>query len=351
MQRISNRLALLLLALLLGGASQLAAQQKPAVTHTATMVTSMGTIEMELYGVDAPKTVNNFVGLAGRKFFEGILFHRVVPGFVIQAGDPKTKNPALKSEWGTGGESIYDNQPFADEVNPASPSRQLGYVEGVLAMANSGPNTNQSQFFIVLNNDGARQLINYNTYTIFGRVTRGMDVVQKIAQGQIADPSRGLPASPVSITRVTTSAVVGGGAASSQQRTPTKETAQQFWKRFQAAVKKGKKDEVADAFLFGNAVAVWKECSGTLNPTREQFLACYKQLFTSYVVKQIGKAKLNAEQSLECNPAYRGSGFTASFMCAPTTHDRQGTEFGCGVMFSMTQIDGQWKIICSAIAG
>lgn len=343
MHRISTRTALLL-ALLVAGAAQLIAQQKPTVTHTATMTTTLGTIEIDLYGVDAPKTVNNFVGLAGRRFFEGIIFHRVVPGFVIQAGDPKTKNPALRSEWGTGGESIYNNEPFEDEVNPASPSRQIGYVEGTLAMANAGPNTNQSQFFIVLSGTGAGHLARANTYTIFGQVTKGLDVVHKIEQQGAT--------TEVKITGVTVHAVVGGAVSGNgQQREPRKETAQQFWKRFQAAVKKGKKSDVADAFLFSNSMTFWKECSATLSPSREQFLGCYKALFDSYVVKQIGKAKIEAEETLECSQSYRGSGYTVGFPCAPTRHFRDGTETGCGVMFSIAQIGGEWKIICVAVAG
>ena len=148
---------------------------EPIPTHIAMISTSMGDIEVELYGNDAPKTVANFVGLAEKGYFEGILFHRVVPGFVLQAGDPKTKNPSLRGEWGTGGESIYGGT-FNDELNPDSPSGKMGYVEGVLAMANRGANTNTSQFFIVLQEASH---LPYN-YTIFGKVIKGMDVAHAI---------------------------------------------------------------------------------------------------------------------------------------------------------------------------
>jgi cyclophilin family peptidyl-prolyl cis-trans isomerase len=168
---------------------------EPIPTHTAVISTSMGDIEIELYGKDAPKTVANFVGLANKGYFEGILVHRVVPGFVIQAGDPKTKDPSLRGEWGTGGESIYGGT-FNDELDPNSPSGKLGYVEGVVAMANRGANTNTSQFFIVLQN--APQLP-YN-YTIFGKVTKGMNIAHDIEKAPI--DGQGHPVTPVTIGSV-----------------------------------------------------------------------------------------------------------------------------------------------------
>ncbi|MEP7219610.1 MAG: peptidylprolyl isomerase [Bacteroidota bacterium] len=168
---------------------------EPPVTHMAVIKTSMGDIEVELYGEDAPKTVANFVGLADKKFYDGILFHRVVPGFVIQAGDPKTKNEALKGEWGTGGESIYNGR-FPDELNPAAISYQHGYKEGVLAMANAGPNTNTSQFFIMLADNTTLP----KNYTIFGRVTKGLDIVHKIEGVALGDKSQ--PKVPVKILSV-----------------------------------------------------------------------------------------------------------------------------------------------------
>lgn len=174
-------------------ATPVPADSIPVVTHTARISTTAGDIEIELYGKDAPKTVENFVGLARKKFFENIGFHRAVANFVIQAGDPLTRDTTKRKDWGSGGESIFGGE-FADEVDPASPSRRRGYVVGTLAMANRGPNTNTSQFFIVTGSEGAR-LAGYNTYTIFGMVTKGMEVVKAIeatgARGEVVrDPVR-----------------------------------------------------------------------------------------------------------------------------------------------------------------
>lgn len=175
---------------------------KPVVTHTAVLTTSMGEIEIELYGVDAPKTVANFVGLAQKDFYNGILFHRIVPGFVIQAGDPKTKDPTLSAEWGRGGESIYGGT-FVDELNPQAPSYILGYKRGTLAMANRGKNTNTSQFFInLVDNDRLPK-----SYTIFGKVIRGMDIVDEIAAVKVNQAQQ--PITPVRIESVKVTAVEG----------------------------------------------------------------------------------------------------------------------------------------------
>jgi cyclophilin family peptidyl-prolyl cis-trans isomerase len=171
----------------------------PVATYTAVIKTSMGDIEVELYGKDAPKTVANFIGLSDKGFYDGILFHRVVPGFVIQAGDPKTKNDSLRNQWGTGGESIYGDT-FQDELNPNTLSYQRGYVEGTLAMANRGPNTNSSQFFIMLGNSELPK-----NYTIFGKVTKGMDVVHAIEKVQLGD--RSVPMVPVKILGIKTTAM------------------------------------------------------------------------------------------------------------------------------------------------
>ncbi|HZV12892.1 MAG TPA: peptidylprolyl isomerase [Candidatus Kapabacteria bacterium] len=149
--------------------------KNPAKTKNpvAVIKTSMGTFECELYKDDAPKTVANFVGLSKKGFYNGILFHRVIKGFVIQAGDPLTKDKSQMARWGTGGESIYGKE-FEDELNPNTPSYKAGYVKGVLAMANRGPNTNTSQFFVMCGQTLPHQ------YTIFGKVIKGIDVVDKI---------------------------------------------------------------------------------------------------------------------------------------------------------------------------
>lgn len=129
--------------------------------------TNMGNIEVEMYRADAPKTVENFVQLAKKGYYDGLIFHRVISGFVIQGGDP--------TGTGSGGESIYGKK-FEDETDSNSPLYKTGYKRGVLAMANAGPNTNGSQFFI------CHKDINLPpNYTIFGIVVDGMDAVDKIA--------------------------------------------------------------------------------------------------------------------------------------------------------------------------
>jgi cyclophilin family peptidyl-prolyl cis-trans isomerase len=145
----------------------------------ATLHTSEGAIELELYPDDAPKTVDNFVKLARDGFYDGVVFHRVIPDFMIQGGDPT----------GTGmGGPGYE---FEDEFN------EHRVVRGALAMANAGPNTNGSQFFIVTAEatpwlDGK--------HTVFGRVTSGMDVVDRISEADRDSGDR--PHEPVSIERV-----------------------------------------------------------------------------------------------------------------------------------------------------
>jgi peptidyl-prolyl cis-trans isomerase B (cyclophilin B) len=126
---------------------------------TATMNTSQGAIELELFDEDAPQTVANFRKLAGENFYDGVIFHRVIPDFMIQGGCPQGT--------GTGGPGYT----FDDEIN------QHKIVRGALAMANAGPNTNGSQFFIVTT-DAAPWLD--GKHTVFGRVTAGMDAVDAI---------------------------------------------------------------------------------------------------------------------------------------------------------------------------
>ena len=145
----------------------------------ATLHTSEGAIELELYPNEAPKTVENFVKLARDGFYDGVIFHRVIPDFMIQGGDP--------TGTGTGGPG-YE---FEDEFN------EHRVVRGALAMANAGPNTNGSQFFIVTAEatpwlDGK--------HTVFGNVTSGMDVVDRISEAERDDNDR--PANPVAIERV-----------------------------------------------------------------------------------------------------------------------------------------------------
>jgi cyclophilin family peptidyl-prolyl cis-trans isomerase len=147
-------------------------QETPQVTtkplqnnmHTITIETNKGTIVFETYDADAPKASGNFVKLARQKYYDGIIFHRVIKGFMIQGGDPMGI--------GTGGPGYQ----FEDELDPNTPSYKEGYKRGVVAMANSGPNTNGSQFFI-MHADYPLP----NKYTIFGKVVSGMEVVDAIA--------------------------------------------------------------------------------------------------------------------------------------------------------------------------
>ena len=162
-------------------------------TVNATLETSKGTIEVELFQSDAPKTVANFTGLAEQGYFNGIIFHRIAKGFVIQGGDP--------TGTGSGGKSIYGKD-FEDELNPSTPSYQAGYVRGTLAMANRGPNTNTSQFFIMLRDVPGMP----KSYTIFGKVVKGLDVVDSIAAVDIKPqmgPNDGKPKVNVVIKKVT----------------------------------------------------------------------------------------------------------------------------------------------------
>ncbi len=166
---------------------------------TASVETSMGTFEIELYPQDAPKTAENFIKLTDKKYFDGMRVHRVAKGFVIQTGDDKSKDPKKVSEWGTGGQSIW-GKPFEDELNPNTPSYKEGYKKGVVAMANSGPNTNTSQFFVCLSDAPLP-----HNYTIFGKVTKGMDVVQKIGQVDIIPamgPTDGRPKTDVIVKKI-----------------------------------------------------------------------------------------------------------------------------------------------------
>ncbi|MDP3992813.1 MAG: peptidylprolyl isomerase [bacterium] len=141
------------------------------ITATSAVIkTDKGDITLELYPNDAPKTVMNFATLAKNGYYDNLTFHRVEPGFVIQGGDPSGN--------GTGGVSIYGAK-FEDELNPNTASYKTGYLEGVLAMANAGPNTNGSQFFIMLEDNETLP----KNYTIFGRVISGDDVVKKIVVG------------------------------------------------------------------------------------------------------------------------------------------------------------------------
>lgn len=150
----------------------------------AVLQTTMGVIEIELYADKAVKTVQNFVGLAEKKYYDGVIFHRVIDNFMIQGGDP--------TGTGMGGESIW-GKPFEDEVRTGLKHTS----EGILSMANAGPNTNGSQFFITLKDtpwlDGK--------HTVFGKVINGIDVVRAI--GKVKTNQNDKPLTDVVMQKVT----------------------------------------------------------------------------------------------------------------------------------------------------
>lgn len=169
-------------------------QTAPASATTETQVTlktSMGDITLRLHTKDAPKTTENFLKLSREGFYNGVRFHRVIKNFMIQGGDPLSKDDSQAARWGTGGPGYQ----FADEINAGSALYQKGYKRGVLAMANAGPNTNGSQFFIMHQDYGLPPL-----YTIFGEVVSGQEVVDKIATTEVGQNDR--PITPVTITGV-----------------------------------------------------------------------------------------------------------------------------------------------------
>jgi cyclophilin family peptidyl-prolyl cis-trans isomerase len=158
----------------------------------AVIDTDKGPIEIEFFQADAPTAVENFRLLAEHGYYDGLTFHRVVKGFMIQGGDPQGD--------GTGGQSAW-GEPFADEIDPQSPLYRSGYRRGIVAMANAGPNTNDSQFFI-LHQDYPLP----PRYVIFGRVSGSMDAVDAIANTPTtlgADGNLSRPLTPPIIKKVT----------------------------------------------------------------------------------------------------------------------------------------------------
>ncbi len=150
----------------------------------AIIQTNMGTIELELFADKTPKTVENFVGLANKGYYNGVIFHRVIDNFMIQGGDP--------TGTGRGGQSLWGGK-FEDEFVPELKHNGAG----ILSMANAGPNTNGSQFFITLKEtpwlDGR--------HTVFGKVIKGMEVVQ--ANGKVTTNQQDRPLKDVVMEKVT----------------------------------------------------------------------------------------------------------------------------------------------------
>ncbi|KRM13417.1 peptidylprolyl isomerase [Paucilactobacillus suebicus] len=175
----------------------------------ATIKTNHGDIEIQLFPEQAPKTVENFIALAKNGYYDGIIFHRVIPDFMIQGGDP--------TGTGAGGESSFGGS-FEDEF-----SQELFNLKGALSMANAGPNTNGSQFFIVSNEnvpsqmmgqmedagypaevidaykDGGTPWLDFH-HTVFGQVTKGLDIVQEISK--VDRDAQDRPADDVVMTTV-----------------------------------------------------------------------------------------------------------------------------------------------------
>lgn len=148
-------------------------------TYTAKMKTSAGNIEISLNAAATPVTVNNFVFLSQKNFYDNVIFHRTLKGFMIQGGDP--------TGTGAGGPGYqFNDEPFTGE-----------YTRGTLAMANAGPNTNGSQFFIM----HADYPLPPN-YVIFGKVTKGLDVVDKIAEAPVTMSSSGENSQPVNPVKI-----------------------------------------------------------------------------------------------------------------------------------------------------
>ncbi len=150
--------------------------------------TNKGDIAIEIFATDAPNTVANFIKLAKEGFYDGTKFHRVIKDFMIQGGDPLTKDDSLSARWGTGGPG-YE---FKDEIHANNQN-----VAGTISMANSGPNTNGSQFFINVKDNNFLD----TKHTVFGRVAAGMDVVRAIETTPVGVSDR--PVEPVIIESIT----------------------------------------------------------------------------------------------------------------------------------------------------
>jgi peptidyl-prolyl cis-trans isomerase B (cyclophilin B) len=162
----------------------------------ATIETNMGIIKMELYPNEAPKTVANFVGLAKNGYYNNAIYHRVIPGFIIQGGDPEGKTDQ--------GKSIFGGE-FEDEIDLNSQLYKTGYVKGIVAMANHGANTNSTQFFMALDdiNPVEKQInkLDGKKYTIFGKITEGQEIADNISKVEVDEKNK--PKTPVIINKVT----------------------------------------------------------------------------------------------------------------------------------------------------
>ena len=169
-------------------ADQPTAEDNKEKIMSATLKTNKGNITIELFEEQAPNTVANFIKLAEENFYNGVKFHRIIKGFMIQGGDPLTKDDSKMALWGTGDPGYK----FADEIGPNNKNDT-----GAIAMANSGPDTNGSQFFI---NTAQNNFLD-GKHTVFGKVISGMDVVAKIENTPTGPSDR--PIEPVIINSIT----------------------------------------------------------------------------------------------------------------------------------------------------
>lgn len=154
----------------------------------ATFKTSGGEFTIELFDKEVPETVANFIKLAKTGFYDNVKFHRIIEGFMIQGGDPLSKDDSMKPRWGTGGPGYT----FEDEITPENKN-----LTGTISMANAGPDTNGSQFFINCNDNNFLD----TKHTVFGRVSDGMEVVKDIEVTPV--DGRDCPIEPVVIESIT----------------------------------------------------------------------------------------------------------------------------------------------------
>jgi len=194
-----NRVVLLSLVLAIAGCGpkpetnpKVPAGAKSSGGMHGVIETDKGAIEIEFFAAESPKAVENFRLLAEHGYYEGLTFHRIVRGFMIQGGDPNGDGSGGQSAWGP---------PFPDDINPLSPLYRTGYRRGLVAMANAGANTNGSQFFLMHHDYPLDP-----NYVIFARVTRGMDVVDALANTPTSmggDGNMSKPTTPAMIKKVT----------------------------------------------------------------------------------------------------------------------------------------------------
>ena len=185
-----NRVVLLSLVLAIAGCGpkpetnpKVPAGAKSSGGMHGVIETDKGAIEIEFFAAESPKAVENFRLLAEHGYYEGLTFHRIVRGFMIQGGDPNGDGSGGQSAWGP---------PFPDDINPLSPLYRTGYRRGLVAMANAGANTNGSQFFLMHHDYPLDP-----NYVIFARVTGGMDVVDALANMPTRPNAEGEPSRPL----------------------------------------------------------------------------------------------------------------------------------------------------------